>query len=162
LLTASRQKYKEHWNWTELALFSYDNSYRPGRKNNGHNARILLCSVNLQLGHGTREFCCPRATRFLHLVLSKNRLSQPRTVRLCFSCGIFAALKRQCYCPNIKSILFNASMVFQRLVSDLEGQLPSQNSKHLDSGCFKFRQAFCFQSCFPVRTSCHQLLLWVY
>ena len=87
----------------ELALFSYDIQYRPGKDNVAPDTftRAFCASMpTTNLAEIHNDLCHPGVTRMLHFVRSKNLPFSTEDVRkVCSSCKICAELKPQFYRP---------------------------------------------------------------
>nr|XP_039261686.1 uncharacterized protein LOC120337851 [Styela clava] len=113
----------------ELASFSYDVRYRPGKQNAAPDAltRSTCASVfptSLQEIH--EGLCHPGVTRLLHFVKSKNLpFSTDDVKRTCKLCRVCAELKPKFYSPPYGTLI-KATRPFERLSMDFKGPLPSR------------------------------------
>ena len=121
----------ERWR-VELACYSFNITYRPGKENVAPDTFTrVICSVmtsdNLVQLHNS--LCHPGITRMAHFVKMKNLPVSIEQIRnLVNSCPICAECKPRFYKPT-ESHLIKATQPFERLNVDFKGPLPS-NSKN--------------------------------
>ena len=112
----------------ELASFSYTIKYRPGRDNVVADSltRAYCASMstsNLMEIHS--GLCHPGITRLLHFVRTKNLPFSAEDVRkVCSTCQICSELKPRFYRME-EQTLVKATKVFERIIIDFKGPLPS-------------------------------------
>ena len=112
----------------ELAPFSYDIQYRPGKINVGPDTLTrAYCSAvssgNLMEVH--KALGCPGVTRLFHFVKEKNLPYSLNDVKkTCGSCDICAELKPQFFSPPTNHLI-EATKPMDRLNIDFKGPLPS-------------------------------------
>ena len=109
--------------------YSFDISYRPGKKNAAVDALSRVCglttiSSDLQSIH--RELCHPGITRMTLVVRSRNLPYSVEDVkRITNSCQICAENKPGFYKP-LQATLVKATQPFERLNLDFKGPRPSK------------------------------------
>ena len=119
----------------ELASFSYNIQYRPGKKNIAPDTLTrAFCSVmsHSQLQDIHNGLCHPGVTRLLHFVKSKNLpFSTDDVKKVCSTCRICAEIKPTFYVPR-DGTLIKATQPFERISIDFKGPLPSNtNNKYI-------------------------------
>jgi transposase InsO family protein len=112
----------------ELACYSYDIVYRPGRLNVAADAlsRATCASTSTRsLSELHSMLCHPGVRRLLHFVKSKNLPYSTDEVRqVCSACKICAQLKPR-FCSTNDKHLIKATQPFERLSMDFVGPKPS-------------------------------------
>ena len=114
----------------ELASYSYNILYRPGKENAAADSltRGFCSSTSISsLAEIHASLCHPGVTRLLHFVRTKNLPFSTGDVRkVCSSCRICAELKPSFY-KREESHLIKASKPFERISIDFKGPLPSSS-----------------------------------
>ena len=114
----------------ELASYSYNILYRPGKENAAADSltRGFCSSTSISsLAEIHASLCHPGVTRLLHFVRTKNLPFSTGDVRkVCSSCRICAKLKPSFY-KREESHLIKASKPFERINIDFKGPLPSSS-----------------------------------
>ena len=112
----------------EMAPFSYDIKYRPGKLNTGPDTltRAFCASVSSSnLNEIHKGLCCPGITRLFHFVKQKNLpYSLADVKRVCENCPTCAELKPQFFSPPFGKLI-KATQPMERLNIDFKGPLPS-------------------------------------
>ena len=118
----------------ELASYSCDIKYRPGKRNVGPDTlsgafcSSLTESSSLEDIHN--NLCHPGVTRLLHFVRTKNLpFSTTDVKRVVSSCKICAELKPQFFRSN-QNVLIKATNPMERLSLDCKGPVQSVNSNN--------------------------------
>ena len=114
----------------ELACFSYDIAYRPGKQNTTADTLSRVCSSTMledKLQSLHRDLCHPGITRMLHFVRTKNLPYSVEDVKaVARSCQVCAEVKPR-YIKTAPQTLIKASQPFERLSVDFKGPLPSNS-----------------------------------
>ncbi|MCP4800870.1 MAG: DDE-type integrase/transposase/recombinase, partial [bacterium] len=114
----------------ELACYSFDIVYRPGKENVLPDALSrAICATALQDSLYTlhEALCHPGVTRLNHFVRSKNLpYSMEEVKRVTNQCQICAESKPQYHKPE-EVPLIKATQPFERINIDFKGPLPSNN-----------------------------------
>lgn len=114
----------------ELACFSYDIAYRPGKQNAAADALSRICSSTIsadKLHTLHNDLCHPGVTRMLHFVRSKNMPYSVEDVRAVVrACQICSEMKPR-FIRKAPQTLIKASQPFERLSVDFKGPLPSNS-----------------------------------
>ena len=106
----------------ELAPFSYQIQYRPGKDNSVPDTltRAFCSAVSALTLDELRGLCHPGVARLLHFVRSKNLpFSTEDVERVCSSCRICAEIKPQFYVSE-QGTLIKATKPFERLNLDFK------------------------------------------
>ena len=129
--TTSKIKNEKTVRWrVKLSCYSFDITYRPGKKNAAVDTLSRVCGLvisteDLQNIPGWHNFLC--ITRITHVVRSRNLLEDEDVKRITNSCRICAVNKPRFY-PN-PATLIKAIQPFERLNLDFKGLLPSKTNK---------------------------------
>lgn len=110
----------------ELACYSYDITYRPGKENKVADAFSRVCSASDggKLFDLHKALCHPGVTRMLHWLRSRNMPYSLEDVRkMTAGCHICRQLKPQFF--KNTGTLIKATAPFERLSMDFKGPLPS-------------------------------------
>lgn len=113
----------------ELACYSFDIVYRPGKSNIPPDtlSRATCAMVSESLFHLHESLCHPGVTRLYHFVRSKNLpYSLDEIRKITSSCKICSECKPQFYRPE-RIHLIKATKPFERLNVDFKGPLPSSD-----------------------------------
>ena len=114
----------------ELASYSYNISYRPGKENAAADSltRGFCSSMSISSLAEIHAFLCyPGVTRLSHFVRTKNLPFSTGDVRkICSSCRICAELKPS-FCKREESHFIKASKPFERINVDFKGPLSSSS-----------------------------------
>ena len=117
----------QYWR-LELASYSYNILYRPGKENAAADSltRGFCSSTSISsLAEIHASLCHPGVTRLFHFVRTKNLPFSTGDVRkVCSSYRICAELKPSFY-KREESHLIKASKPFERISIDFKGPLPS-------------------------------------
>ena len=117
---------------TELSCYSYDISYRPGKKNLSADAFSRICGASslssLTVSDLHNSLCHPGIRRLLHFIRSKNLPFSTEDVRkACGECKICAELKPRFYRPKTSVPLIKATRPWERVSLDFVGPKPTES-----------------------------------
>ena len=114
----------------ELACFSYDITYRPGKENAAADALSRICSSTVsedKLRALHKDLCHPGVTRMLHFVRSKNLPYSVEDVRaVTKTCRVCSEVKPRYFKTSPQSLI-KATQPFERLSVDSKGPLPTNS-----------------------------------
>ena len=115
----------------ELASYSYEIKYRPGKQNVGPDtlSRAFCSSLSASSSQEDihRQLCHPGVTRMLHFVRTKNLpFSTTEVKRVVSNCKTCAEVKPQYYRPDMK-VLVKATQPMERLSMDFKGPVQSKS-----------------------------------
>ena len=115
----------------ELAAYSYDIKYRPGKQNVGPDALSrAFCSALSSFSSLHEILCHPRVTRMLHFVRTKNLPFSTSDVKNAVSsCKVCAEIKPRFYRPN-QEVLVKATQPMERLSMDFKGPVKSVSGNY--------------------------------
>ena len=118
----------------ELASYSYDIKYRPGKRNVGPDTLSRAFCSSLTESSSFEDIhnnlCHPGVTRLLHFVRTKNLpFSTSDVKRVVSSCKICAERKPQFFRSN-QNVLIKATHPMERLSLDCKGPVQSINSNN--------------------------------
>jgi hypothetical protein len=113
----------------ELACYSFDIVYRPGKSNVAPDtlSRATCATTSESLYKLHESLCHPGVTRLYHFVRSKNLpYSLEEIRRITSTCRVCNEYKPRFHCPE-EVHLIKATRPFERLNIDFKGPLPTNN-----------------------------------